>query len=338
MKNSKPILISMGDVNGVGPEICAHLLRYSSLDLPGQVYPLIIGSAPILKRAIQSLQLNYSVQEISSLSEWDPSSPQVFNPLGWEPDCTPGQVQIDAGEASILWVKYSVEAIQAGLARALVTAPLSKAAVEPKVPGFQGHTEYIGEMCGDPEPVLALVHGDWVVSHVSTHVSLREACDRVQTPRVAKATELLADLLLQLKPGQAQVKIGMAGLNPHAGEGGLFGSEEQEVLIPFVQSYQRERVELKGPLPGDVVFPQMKAGSFDGVVAMYHDQGHVVTKTIAFELGETRQLRGVNITLGLDIVRTSVDHGTGFDIAWQGQANEASLIDALELAERVSPA
>ena len=212
----------------------------------------------------------------------------------------------------------------------MVTAPLSKEAVEPSQPGFSGHTEYIGALCGDPEPVLSLFHGEWVVAHVSTHISLRDACDRVQIPRLLKTARLLVDALQ--RTGKANPRIGVAGLNPHAGEGGLFGREEIEVIAPAVEQLRSEGISVTGPLPADVVFPQMKAGRFDGVVAMYHDQGHVVTKTLGFELGEKRLLRGVNATLGLDLVRTSVDHGTGFDIAWKGLADWHSLLDAAELA------
>lgn len=335
MKNNKPMLITMGDVNGVGPEICVRLLNYSLDQLPEAVYPCLIGSPLALHEACKSLKIELDFQVIETLDQWHPSKICVLNPLSEDPLIHPGQVSKDAGLASIKWVQNAVELLQSNKAFGMVTAPLSKESVELSVPGFQGHTEYIGEMCGDSEPVLALVHDDWVVAHVSTHVSLREACDRVQGPRLEKTTQLLGDLL-QSRITRRPVQIGVAGLNPHAGENGLFGQEEIEVIQPFVDNFQQPGVEVTGPLPGDVIFPQLKSKRFDGVVAMYHDQGHVVTKTLAFELGEKRVLRGVNITLGLDIIRTSVDHGTGFDIAWKGLANEASLWDALNLAHQVT--
>lgn len=336
MKKALPILLTMGDVNGVGPEIIAKLFALGLDSMPGRQFPLVVGSQEALDKALDLIQEDLPIKLLEDVRDWSPDDGIQLIEAQIQPKIQPGQICSEAGLASIEWVKHSVKWIQAGWASALVTAPLSKAAVEPSVPGFQGHTEYIGEMCGDPEPVLALVHDDWVVAHVSTHVSLREACDRVQKPRVLKTTQLLIDLLKKRKPLGETVRVGMAGLNPHAGEGGLFGGEEIEVLQPLVQEFSEPGVELSGPIPGDVVFPQMKGGHFDGVVAMYHDQGHVVTKTLAFELGEKRQLRGVNITLGLDVIRTSVDHGTGFDLAWKGQASEASLMDAFELAYQVT--
>lgn len=198
MKNNKPMLITMGDVNGVGPEICAQLLNYSLDQLPEEVYPCLIGSPLALHEACKSLKIELDFQVIETLDQWHPSKICVLNPLSEDSLIHPGQVSKDAGLASIKWVQNAVELLQSNKASGMVTAPLSKESVELSVPGFQGHTEYIGEMCGDSEPVLALVHDDWVVAHVSTHVSLREACDRVQGPRLEKTTQLLGDLLQSL--------------------------------------------------------------------------------------------------------------------------------------------
>jgi 4-hydroxythreonine-4-phosphate dehydrogenase len=163
---------------------------------------------------------------------------------------------------------------------------------------------------------------------------LRDAVDRVQKKRIEKVGVLLHDFLRKYR-GLQKGRIGVAGLNPHAGEGGLFGREEIEHILPAVKSMQKKGIAAEGPLPADVVFPQMRAGFFDGVIAMYHDQGHVVTKTLFFDLGGKRKLGGVNTTLGLSVLRTSVDHGTGFDIAWQGKASDQSLKDALDLAAKL---
>jgi 4-hydroxythreonine-4-phosphate dehydrogenase len=244
----------------------------------------------------------------------------------------PGKISKKAGAASIGWVRAATQWVLEKRAAGVVTAPLCKEAVEHTVPGFQGHTEYIGEMCGDSSPVLALVHKDWVVAHVSTHVSLRDACERVKQERILKVGRLLQDFLVRYKSNK-NPKIGVAGLNPHAGEGGLFGDEEIREIIPAIKALRKMKINAIGPLPGDVVFPQLRVGTFDGVIAMYHDQGHVVTKTLLFDLGKKRRTCGVNTTLGLSVVRTSVDHGTGFDIAWKGIADEHSLCDALELAD-----
>jgi 4-hydroxythreonine-4-phosphate dehydrogenase len=309
----KPLLVTMGDPNGVGPEICAKLF----LKPPQTRHPLcLVGSRALARKA--------GVPE---------GVPVLDGGVEFGEAVRPGVVSAEAGRASIGWVRFATEQALAGEVAAIVTAPVCKAAVAHTVRGFQGHTEFIGGMCGDPEPVLALVSGKWVVAHVSTHVSLREAIERAQVPRILKVSRLLHGLLVRL--GVERPRIGVCGLNPHAGEDGLFGREEIEVVLPAVEQLRVLGIDALGPLPGDVAFPKLKAGAVDGVVAMYHDQGHIVTKTLYFDLN-TSTLRGVNTTLGLPVVRTSVDHGTGFDIAWQGKAGEGSLVDAVLLADKLA--
>ena len=337
MQKALPLLITLGDPNGIGPEICLRLLT----EISGlrHTYALV-GDLEVLKLAKTKLGLSVELIPISAPGQAAEASikgiPVLDGGIRLGEAVNPGQVSAKAGEASIGWVRRSVEWIQAKEAAAVVTAPLCKEAVEKTVPGFQGHTEYIGGMCGDPEPVLALVHGEWIVAHVSTHVSLKEACERTKQTRILKVGTLLEDFVRRYR-GIEKPRIGVAGLNPHAGEGGLFGDEEIREIIPAVQAMRAQGIDAKGPLPADVVFPQLRSGLFDGVVAMYHDQGHVVTKTLLFSLGKDRKTGGVNTTLGLPVLRTSVDHGTGFDIAWQGKADPTSLRDALEMADRLAP-
>ncbi|MCL2208515.1 MAG: 4-hydroxythreonine-4-phosphate dehydrogenase PdxA [Fibromonadales bacterium] len=292
----KPILITIGDPNGIGPEICRKLMA----NLPKTKHPVVLVGESSFKGKVQ-----------------------------------PGKVSKAAGAASIAWVRQAVELVQAGKAAAVVTAPICKEAVEKTIPNFQGHTEFIGEMCGDKEPVLALVHGDWVVAHVSTHVSLAEAIKKANPKRIVKVGKLLNNFLKKYK-GIKNPKIGVAGINPHAGEHGLFGKEEIQSIMPAVKKLRSMKINAIGPLPADVVFPQLKSKVFDGVIAMYHDQGHVVTKTLAFNLGDKREVGGVNTTLGLPVLRTSVDHGVGFDIAGKNKADPASLGDALLLADKLA--
>lgn len=337
MESKLPLLITLGDPNGIGPEICLKLLaRKPKLQHPYA----IVGDFSVLVQAREALGISRNLIRIQKPSEAAAALklgiPVLEDRMRLGEAVQPGKVTRRAGSASICWVRRAVEWIQAGEAAAVVTAPLCKEAVEKTIPGFQGHTEFIGEMCGDPQPVLALVHGDWVVAHVSTHVSLREACERVKQERILKVASLLNDFLRRYK-GIEHPRIGVAGLNPHAGEGGLFGDEETLQIQPAVQKLRRKKIDAQGPLPADVVFPQLRSGLFDGVVAMYHDQGHVVTKTLLFQLGSKRKTGGVNTTLGLPVLRTSVDHGTGFDIAWQGKADPTSLRDALEMADRLAP-
>lgn len=338
MKNENaPLLITMGDPNGVGPEISlkAYLKCARKIKTP----KAIVGDLEVLKKAAgllsikKPLLLAESPEAVLELSKR--GIPVIDGGVRFEEKVQPGKITREAGRASIGWVRTATALCLLKRARAIVTAPLCKEAVEKTVPEFQGHTEFIGEMCGDPHPVLCLVHGNWVVAHVSTHVSLRDACDLVKRERIEKVAVLLNDFLKRYRNLKAP-KIGVAGLNPHAGEGGLFGVEEINEIAPTVKALCKKRIRAVGPLPGDVVFPQLRAGTFDGVVAMYHDQGHVVTKTMLFDLGKKRKTCGVNTTLGLPVVRTSVDHGTGFDIAWKGIADEHSLIDALELADALT--
>ncbi len=329
-----PLLITMGDPNGVGPEISlkAYLKASRKIKTP----MAIVGDLPVLQKAAELLKIKKrlvladSPESVSDTAKL--GIPVIDGGVHFEEKVQPGKMTREAGRASIGWVRSATALCLLERARAIVTAPLCKESVEKTVPEFQGHTEFIGEMCGDPHPVLCLVHGKWVVAHVSTHVSLRDACDLVKRERIEKVAVLLNDFLKKYRKLKAP-RIGVAGLNPHAGEGGLFGLEEINEIAPTVKALRKKKICAEGPLPGDVVFPQLRAGTFDGVVAMYHDQGHVVTKTMLFDLGKKRKTCGVNTTLGLPVVRTSVDHGTGFDIAWKGVADEHSLIDALELAD-----
>lgn len=333
----KPLLITLGDPNGVGPEICIKLFaKKQNLAHPYA----ILGDLNVLAEAHRKFGGKRPLVSIASPLDAAAAMPFGIPVLDGDvrlgEKVKPGLVSRKAGAASIGWVRRAVEYVQAGEACAVVTAPLCKESVEMTVPGFQGHTEYIGDMCGDPEPVLALVHGDWIVAHVSTHVSLKVAIERVQPERIQKVATLLTDFIKRYK-GIAKPRIGVAGLNPHAGEHGLFGDEEIRIIAPTVQALRRKKIDAQGPLPADVIFPQLRSGLFDGVVAMYHDQGHVVTKTLLFQLGKNRKMGGVNTTLGLPVLRTSVDHGTGFDIAWQGKADPTSLHDALIMADRLAP-
>ncbi|GBU23892.1 4-hydroxythreonine-4-phosphate dehydrogenase [Fibrobacteria bacterium R8-3-H12] len=319
----KPILITIGDPNGIGPEICLKLMA----NLPKTKHPaVLVGDTRILEKCRKKLGIESTTKKggipfYSASEEFDGK-------------IEPGKVSKEAGAASIAWVRQAVELVQAGNAAAVVTAPLCKEAVEKTIPKFQGHTEFIGEMCGDKKPVLALVHGKWVVAHVSTHVSLAEAIKKAKPERIVKVGRLLNEFLKKAK-GIEEPKIGVAGINPHAGEHGLFGKEEMLNIIPAVKKLRSMKINAIGPLPADVVFPQLHSGIYDGVIAMYHDQGHIVTKTLAFNLGKGL-VGGVNTTLGLNVLRTSVDHGTGFDIAWQNKADYSSLKDALLLADKLA--
>ncbi|MGB9879247.1 MAG: 4-hydroxythreonine-4-phosphate dehydrogenase PdxA, partial [Anaerolineae bacterium] len=238
-----------------------------------------------------------------------------------------GKVDPMTGQAAYECVVKAVELALAGEIAAIVTSALHKEALNLAGHHFAGHTELLAHLCGVKNVTMLLVAGDFRVSHVSTHVPLREAISWVKRERILEVTQLTHQALQKL--GIAQPRLAVAGLNPHAGEGGLFGDEEEREIRPAVEAAQAQGIDVSGPIPPDTVFYRMKEGQFDAVVAMYHDQGHIPVKVLAFE-------RGVNVTLGLPIIRTSVDHGTAFDKAGKGTAKPDSMIEALKLAARMA--
>jgi 4-hydroxythreonine-4-phosphate dehydrogenase len=327
----EPILITLGDPNGVGPRIAARAWAKPALRHLGLA---MVGSIDVFRRALREEGIP------DEAVPWMPGTPlpsrgaAVWTPPGL-PECEvrPGEIDADAGSQALASVEAAVAACLARQARAMVTAPLAKESVALRTPGFSGHTGHIAALCKAPSHCLALAHGRLWAAFVTTHVALRDVPDLLTTESVA-ATGRLLDAALRAT-GLPAPRIGVAGLNPHAGEHGLFGDEERTVVAPAVERLCAEGIDASGPWPADVVFPLLRAGKVDGVVCLYHDQGHPVMKTLAFDLKRNR-LRGVNVTLGLPIVRTSPDHGTGFDIAWKGEADDGSLVDAIRLAHKLS--
>jgi 4-hydroxythreonine-4-phosphate dehydrogenase len=226
----------------------------------------------------------------------------------------------------------------AGRVGGIVTAPLNKEALNKAGYHYPGHTEMLAALTGVRGSVMLLAHGNMRVSHVSTHVALEDVPKRLTPERLRMVIDLTNDALLRL--GIAKPKIAIAALNPHAGEGGLFGRQDIDVSAPTIAKAVADGLDVVGPVPGDTIFVKLRAGQYDAAVAMYHDQGHIPVKLLGFQVdpatGRWQELSGVNITLGLPIIRTSVDHGTAFDIAGKGIANEHSLIEAIDYAERLA--
>ena len=328
---SKPILITLGDPNGVGPRIAARAWARPTLRRLGLA---MVGSMETFRRALREEGIH------EDAVVWTPGTPlpakgaAVWTPHGL-PECEvrPGVIDADAGSQALASVEAAVAACLAGQTRAMVTAPLAKESVALRTPGFSGHTGHIAALCKAPSHCLALAHGRLWAAFATTHVALRDVPDLLTTESVS-ATGRLLDAALRAT-GLATPRIGVAGLNPHAGEHGLFGNEEITIVSPAIERLRWEGIDASGPWPADVVFPLLRAGKVDGVVCLYHDQGHPVMKTLAFDLKKNR-LRGVNVTLGLPIVRTSPDHGTGFDIAWKSDADDGSLVDAIRLAHKLA--
>jgi 4-hydroxythreonine-4-phosphate dehydrogenase len=319
----KPIIgITMGDAAGIGPEIIVKTLA-----LP-QIYetcrPLVIGDAHtiIAESRTESLEIN-AVDSIDRCL-FDYGTIDVFKVRGIDlSGVKQGQVSRKAGKAA---VEFLLEAIRIALRQeihAIVTAPLNKEAINLAGYHYQGHTEILAAKTHTLKYAMMLAAGALKVIHVTTHVALRDACELITKTKILD-TILLAHSALHAL-GFQQPRIAVAGLNPHAGESGLFGTEEVDHIRPAVQYAQEKGIKVEGPLPPDTVFLKALQGHYDVVVAMYHDQGHIPLKLVGFE-------KGVNVTLGLPVIRTSVDHGTAFDIAGQGKASPDSLIEAIKLA------
>ncbi len=250
------------------------------------------------------------------------------------------QVSAEAGRFAYLAVERAVALALDRAIDAIVTAPLNKEALNRAGYHYAGHTEMLAKLTGAPGSVMLLAHGDMRVGHVTTHVALADVPRLITPERLLRTIRLTNDAVRDL--GIATPRLAVAALNPHAGEGGLFGRQDIEVTAPVVEACRAEGLDVSGPVPGDTVFVKLRARQFDAVVAMYHDQGHIPVKLLGFDVdpqsGKWRALSGVNITLGLPVIRTSVDHGTAFDIAGQGIASEESLLEAADLALRLAVA
>jgi 4-hydroxythreonine-4-phosphate dehydrogenase len=312
--------ITMGDSSGVGPELVLQAARAGAITRPFVVY----GDAAVLRRANEQLGYGLAVEAVATPTASRPGVVKVIDHgIVGVGDIRPGEISERSGLAARMYVESATRAALAGEIAAMVTLPINKEATRLSSPDFTGHTELIAEMCGVPDVTIMLVSPKLIVTHVSTHCSLREAIERTRRARVLRIIELTCDAVARLRRNP---RVAVAGLNPHAGEHGSFGREEIDEIEPAVADAKAKGLPVEGPLPPDTVFfMAVTRGRFDAVVCMYHDQGHIPSKLLDFE-------GGVNMALGLPILRTSVDHGTAFDIAWKGVASTTSLIAAFDLA------
>jgi 4-hydroxythreonine-4-phosphate dehydrogenase len=336
MEKRVKIGITMGDPAGVGPEITLKAL--SSPDFYKVCKPLVIGDRAVMEKARQILGLKeVTINTVRSAEDgvYEYGTVDVLDlRLVDMAKLEYGKVSAMAGDAAFQSVKKVIELALAGEVDATVTNPLNKEAINLAGHNFAGHTEIYAHYTNSPKYTMLLAHHDLRVVHVSTHVSLREACDRVKKERVLEVIRIAAKACGDF--GIPEPKIGVAGLNPHSGEGGLFGREEIDEIIPAIEKARAEGIDAIGPVPADTVFSKARGGMFDVVVAMYHDQGHIPLKFAGFVYDREKQkwgaIEGVNITLGLPVIRTSVDHGTAFGSAGKGRASELSLINAIDYA------
>jgi 4-hydroxythreonine-4-phosphate dehydrogenase len=323
---SEGFAVTLGDSSGIGPEVLLKAFRNGQISYPVAVY----GDAAVLDYYNNVLSYEVPIRCIANVADYDPDALNVLDQHRLtQADVTPGKLNPKSGAAARDYVVAATKAALAGEIAAIVTLPMNKEATQMSDPNFVGHTELIGSLCGVSDVTIMLASDELIVTHVSTHCSLAEAIERVKQPRVRTILRLTTEAVKKLVP---QPRIAVAGLNPHAGENGLFGREELEEISPAVRWAQAEGMPVEGPFPPDTLFYMaVRKKRFDAIVCMYHDQGHVPLKLLDFE-------GGVNIALGLPIIRTSVDHGTAFDIAGKGVADTGSFLRALDYAARLAGA
>jgi 4-hydroxythreonine-4-phosphate dehydrogenase len=331
----------MGDIAGIGPEVIAR--GWGDARLHALCRPLVIGDCGVLEKARALVGSEFAVEAIETPEDAHPSPhvvpclvPCSARGLSSLLDVAPGRVDRRAGEASFAFLVEAIDLALAGRIDAITTLPLNKESLRLAGVSHPGHTEVLAERCGvaDHAMMLYLAAEDPAahrpglgVVHVTLHVALRQIFGLLTVEAVASKIRLADRALRPLSRGR-RPRVAVASLNPHAGENGLFGDEEIRIIAPAAQITRAEGLDVHGPFPNDTLFHQALGGAYDVVVAMFHDQGHIALKTVGFR-------RAVNVTLGLPIVRTSVAHGTAFDIAWKGVADPSSLIEAVRVAAMI---
>ncbi len=332
------VALTMGDVAGVGPEVVAAAV--ASTEVRQLCRPLVVGDPVVLERALQLIEQNLEIVSVASIDDAISNEPDVvfcWNPTSAETTNVPvGQLDARAGQAAYEWLVAATIAALERRVDAIVTAPLNKAALHLAGHHYPGHTEILAEQCGidDFAMMLYLPGGESVqgpfglgVAHVTLHTSVASVPELLTTKAIGEKIHLVDGFLKKL--GCEDPRVGVCALNPHAGEQGLFGNEESELIAPAVDLARTDSVNVRGPFPADTLLQQAVSGKYDGIVAMYHDQGHIALKLIAFQ-------RAVNVTLGLPIVRTSPSHGTAFDIAWQNKVETAGMHSAIRIAVQLA--
>lgn len=324
-KKCRPVVgITMGDGAGIGPEIIVKALMVKRIY--GLCRPLIIGDGGIMKRAAAIVKAPVTVRGIGNTGEahFEYGTLDVLDLKNLPSDLPFGRIDGRAGKAAYEYVERAVQLAMKGELDAVATAPLNKEALALGGCSLPGHTEILSSLSGTKQYAMMLLSKSLRVIHVTTHVPMRRACDLIRKDRVSRVIRLADGAMRDF--GIAAPRVAVAGLNPHAGEGGLFGAEEIEEIIPAVAEARKSGIDAIGPVSPDTVFYRTAVRhEFDIVVVMYHDQGHIPVKLLGFD-------DGVNVTVGLPFVRTSVDHGTAFDVAGKGTAGSSSMAEAIRTA------
>lgn len=339
MAHRLPVLgITMGDPAGVGPEITAKALARS--DVAASCKAVVIGDRSVMAATLDMLRSPLALHVVTRVADCAFAAGTLECLDLAKVDAATllkGAVSPEAGRAAYAYIETGVRLCQAKEIDAIVTAPINKEALAAAGLQHSGHTEILATLSGTKDFAMLLMGKELKVIHVTTHVALRRAPDLVTRERVLRVIQLAQATMNFL--GESRPRIAVCGLNPHAGEDGLFGDEEKSQIIPAVEAARREGLDVYGPLPADTLFSRARGGEFHIVVAMYHDQGHVPVKTLGFTYDEAKGtwtgLSGVNVTIGLPFLRVSVDHGTAFDRAWKGIANPESMVEAIDVAVRM---
>jgi 4-hydroxythreonine-4-phosphate dehydrogenase len=334
--DARPILgVTMGDPAGIGPEIAVRALIDPAVRAAAR--PLVIGDARVVRQATGPTRVGLPVRALGVVADarFDAGAIEVLDLANADPAAfTIGKVSALCGRAAYEYIERGVRLAQGGEIAGIVTAPINKEALAAAGVPHAGHTEILAELTGTRAYAMLLMGKELRVIHVTTHVALRRVPELCTRERVLRTIRLGDQAMRQL--GLGAPRIAVCGLNPHAGESGLFGDEEQHAIVPAIADARESGVDATGPYPADTLMSRAAGGEFDCVVAMYHDQGHVPVKTLGFRYDETKKawtgLSGVNVTVGLPILRVSVDHGTAFDRAGTGTANPESMVEAILVA------
>jgi len=322
------LLITLGDVAGIGPEVAARAWP----DLLEHARPIVIGDPAWLKQALRMIGSAAQVKVIDDVADARPMPESIpcFNPSRRDLSrVQPARISAEAGGAAYDYLCAAIDFTLSGRADGIVTCPLHKEGLHAAGVKHPGHTEILAERTGSKHFAMLLSANGFTVAHATLHMALRQVFASLTPAAVLEKIQLLDGILPKLVGRRP--RIGVAALNPHASDGGLFGDEEAEIIRPAVETARNLGIDVSGPWPSDTLFVRAQGGAFDGIVAMYHDQGHIALKLLGGGLHAA-----VNITAGLPIVRTSVAHGTAYDIAWQGQADARGLINAVKAAAKLS--
>jgi 4-hydroxythreonine-4-phosphate dehydrogenase len=322
----KKLAITMGDPGGIGPEIVIRAI--ASEDIRGLCSAVVIGDRCVMEEAMRLVDLPLRLKIIANPGKSDPSTDVIeLMDICALREFEKGRPTAEGGRACAAYIKTAVKLALDGKVDGIVTAPISKEALKIAGMKWPGHTEMLAELTGTADCAMVIAGGPLRVILVTIHTALKNVPALVTKEKVLRTVRLAARACRML--GLEKSRIGVAGLNPHAGEAGIFGDEEVRAISPAVEEARRSGIPVSGPFPPDTIFHRAYRGDFDMVVCMYHDQGLIPLKMIAFD-------KGVNITVGLPFIRTSPDHGTAYDIAWQGVANPSSMIEAIRLASGMS--